>query len=252
MDLSFLDAFQSDSQLDAFVQDLFRVTIVRFCNQLPDISLYEVRSLMELDEFVSTIFERPLDVIQIIVPNGHESASECPYFRIIMYNWKPSTEVNYKLDMFFKTAGIVNISPRCSDAVIVGMDPKRGDINTNVSVPSQFCMTGLENISFIGDVQMNCLPSSCSVLKQFKGTSIEERMPPEIQWKIFLYLEHPTAAIIKSYSKFHLLQFNGFTSSYWDSHFRAMVRRPGVYFNSFTHAATPVSIPESLSSLQYV
>jgi hypothetical protein len=230
VDLSFLDVLSSDSQIDAFVQDMFRITILRLCNDLPDVGLHTISNPIQLDEFVSGLFANPLEVVQIIVPNTHETAERCPYFRILLYNWKPTREVNYTLDAFFKAAGVTNVSPRCQDAVVVGMDPKRCDAQTtNVSIPSHFCMTGVENISFLGDVQINNLPSSCKVLDQFRGTMIEGCMPCHLHWKIFQYLEHPTASIMKNYANFHLLYFDGFTSTYWDLHFRALVRRHGMF-----------------------
>lgn len=228
MDLSFLDAFNSDSQLKDFVSDMFKVTIIHLTNSLPDISIKSVSSNQELDEFITEIFPDRNSVVQIIVKNSTSSKDTCPYFRLILYKWKSSSEVNYKLDSFMKSASIFNISPRCDEAVVTGLDP-RLSLDNSISVPSFFCMTSLENINFLGDVDFECLPTSSTVLSQYRGTPLPD-LPPELQWMIFSYLEHPTAAVIKTHPKWDILYYDDDGSNIWDSHFRRMARRPGFFY----------------------
>lgn len=230
IDFSFLD---HDDELDKFVNSLFSVFVVVFDNDNPDIAVHEVKSNHALTTLVCEVFPEADSTIQMIIPNPHSTSDRCPYFRIIMDKYNTKSAVNYKLETFLKTAGITNVSSRCTTALVNGLDPI-GCVP--ISIPSMFRITSIEQLCFIGDLDMTCLQSACVKkhvgcrnLMDIPGIPIPDILPRELDNLIFSYLRHPVAECFKDY--------HDTISDHWTRHFNLLVR----YARAFPYIWQPVS-----------
>lgn len=201
MDLGFLG---SDQGISNFVDRLFMVHALFMSNDEPDIRDIELASLEDMELLLRELFPDPIDTIQIVVPNGHESRFICGYFRLILSGYGLKSPVNYKFETFMRKANITMVLPRCKTAFVVGLEPIG---HFALSVPSVFRLSSLESLQFVGDMDMTCLQSvanktSSSELAELAGGCyVPACLPSEIQWHIFKYLQHPCADIIKEYWK---------------------------------------------------
>lgn len=217
LDLSFLD---DDDSIDKFVEDLTTINILVFKNDDPDMSICWIKDGAELNTLTNSIFKDSSSTIQMIVPNPHPSMDRCPYFRIIMDKYTTKSSINYKFEAFLKMANITNVSTRCFSAMVIGLMPEP---SMHLGVPSCFCMTNIERISFIGDLDMTCMQSAvakshkgCRNLMDIPGISIHECLIDDVHWSILKYLQHPAATCIQRY-------FDEITR-YWTLHFNLIAR----------------------------
>jgi len=216
MDLSFLDGESGGDEMATFVESLSSIVVVYFKNSDPDMRVLEVKDQEGLDSLINSIFSGCGNMVQIVVPNSHLSVERCGFFRLVMSEYTPKSPVNFKLETFMKMAGISNISVRCEQALVIGMDQ---DTKTCLSVPSVFRLTSIEHLQLLGDIDITCLQSAhvashrgCRNLMDIPGIPLPRFFPDEIAWNILKYCEHPAAAIMKSYWK-ELDRF-------WDLHFQ--------------------------------
>lgn len=201
MDLSFLDDEEHvDKTIDAIVNAMCSIHAIYMSNSDPDVRIVEALNPDALDLETNRLFPNAHDNIQMVVPNGHESKYFCGYFRIVMSGYGMRSPINYKFETFMRAANIQSIYPRCTAALVVGLEPVH---NVPLSVPTFFRLTSLEHLQIMGDIDMTCMQSiagaqtSEDLVTIAGGVPLPSCLPDDIHWKIFRYLQHPCATMIK-------------------------------------------------------
>lgn len=186
-------------------------------NQDPDIRDIEASTPEEMDRIIQSMFPNPYDTIQMVVPNGHDSHYMCGYFRLVLSGYGQRSPVNYKFETFMRAAKITSVFPRCAAAFVVGLEPVG---NVPLSVPTVFRLTSVEQLQFMGDLDMTCMQSmagrdtSEKIEALVGGLPMPVCLPQEIHWHILKYLRHPCAELIK--------QETDRLTTFWSLHFMLM------------------------------
>lgn len=215
IDLSFLD--EDTSAIISFVDNMFKLNGIYMRNDEPDVRDVEASSPEEMDRIIQTMFPNPHDTIQMVVPNGHDSHYMCGYFRLVLSGYGHRSPVNYKFETFMRSAQITSVFPRCTAAFVIGLEPVG---NVPISVPTVFRLTSIEQLQFMGDLDMTCMQSIAGQDTSEKlealvgGLPMPSCLPEELHWHIFKYLRHPCAELIKRESDRMV--------TFWDLHFMLM------------------------------
>lgn len=221
-DWSFLD--ESQEGIDKFVGNLFSFHVLLFKNDDFDMRVIELTDAFEVEQCIKDNFTST-NTTQLILANG-TSRNDCPFFRVVMQDYSPKNVINYKLETFFRSTGILGVHARCSIALVVGLcanDPAAAMIG----IPSAYRVCPIKNLELLSPIDLTCTQSevrkvALDRLMSIPGMSLPVVLPREVHFKIFGYLRHPCAQLILDHRR-QLLQW----INYWDEHFACVVRSFG-------------------------
>lgn len=205
-DWSFLD---TDNGISTFVEALTSFQVLIFSNDDVDMRVVELQSYDQVKLLIDSNFRTTTGITTMTVKN--ESGDEfCRYFKMFLVDYSPKTVINYKLQTFMRSAGIVGIHSRCTAAVIVGLIDN--DIDAlPVEIPIQYRSIQLDYIDRSpAHFNMSSMDSLCGN----QGLCIPSVVPVDVHWNIMKYLRHPCADIISTHRDrvFSWIM-------YWDTHF---------------------------------
>lgn len=224
IDLSFLD-------VDEFANSLFKFRAILLRNEDVDMRVIELIDNEDVQQTIKKEFNKPCEVTQVILPNGSLD-DQCPYFRIILQDYSMGTPVNYKLETFMRSAGILGIHARCTVAMVIGLSGN-GMTAPMIDVPSSYRLCHIQPIEMLSPIDMTWATSGSNTRQQGSSTDIPGivlpyLLPKELEWHILQYLRSPSAEIIQE----QITYWNDFTS-YWDA-------RIEILLTSFTAWASSV------------
>lgn len=205
-DWSFLDRHDG---ISTFVESLTSFQVLIFSNADVDMRVVELQSYDQIKALIESNFPTTIGITTMTVKN--ESGDEfCQYFKMFLIDYSPKTVINYKLQTFMRSTGIVGIHSRCTAAVIVGLIGN--DIDAlPVEIPIQYRSIQLDYIDrSSGHYNILSMDSLCGN----QGLSIPSIVPVDVHWNIMKYLRHPCADIISAHRDrvFSWIM-------YWDNHF---------------------------------
>lgn len=214
VDLSFLD-------VNEFTECLFKFRAILLRNDDVDMRVVELK---DNDDVLATIkreFTKPCEVTQVILPNGSFD-EQCPYFRIILQNYSMATPINYKLETFMRSAGILGIHARCTVAMVIGLS-SNGLTAPMIDIPSTYRLCHIQPIEMLSPIDMTCVSSGLSErrredLTDIPGIVLPYKLPRELQWHILKYLRSPCAELIKEE-----FDYWRFFTAYWDYRVQLLV-----------------------------
>lgn len=206
-DWSFLD---SDKSLLPFIENLSSFQVLVFANTDVDMRVLELQSYDQIREFMKDNFPMYYTGITTMTVKNESGDEYCPYFRMFLVDYSPKTVINYKLQTFMRSTGIVGIHSRCTAAVVVGL--LGNDIDAlPVEIPVQYRSIKLDYIDRVASpTNMTNMESLCGN----QGLCIPSILPLELHWNIMKYLRHPCADMISAHRD-RLMSW----LMYWDNHF---------------------------------
>lgn len=182
-----------------------------FCNEYLDVKELDMHDEGNANDCVNLFFRNPSQVTQLIIPNPyfdvHGGDVVCSHFRLITEDYHSKSPTNYKLETFLHQAGIRGIHSRCTKAMVFGLD---GNMNSIVvSIPTRFWAATLPVMSLLQPLKTS--EEKCSEICGIQGMLIPFSLPPELDWNILKYCQHPCATAIQE----EMDRIN----DYWDYHF---------------------------------
>lgn len=191
--------------VEEFCRSLSNYNILIMDNNDPDVRVVEVNNDLGVSQVIQREFG-DLPVVQSIITNmDYDTRVRVPYFRVA-FAVQPGPDppvINFKLQSFYRKIGMSLLNARCGKTVVVGLHAV-DDLESPLSIPFAFCNTSIDPLEFTCDheVDMACLKpcAPCApgtTLCDIAGLCLPVYVPPEVQMKILLYLENPTASLIK-------------------------------------------------------
>jgi len=187
------------------VDDLFNYNVLIMENAQPDIQVREIKHDMELTHLIE--HEIGYGAIQAIVSNNDQETKErCPYFRIVATPPSSSIPKNYLFEAFLQRIGQgFMTTPRVVKALVIGLHALN-NLESPITVPMAFCTTNIPEfaIDIFGEIDMACLEPianrACSSesLVDIAGMCLPYHVPYEVQMRILLFCESPTAILVKN------------------------------------------------------
>lgn len=184
--------------------DLFSFNVLIFDNNEPDVIVQEVKHNTHLAVLISEVFGD--DPVQTIVNNlDQETRARCPYFRIVMSEFKADSPINFKLRAFYNQIKMSSLNPRCGRAMAIGLHAL-ANLDSAISMPLAFCTTSIDVVDYQLDsgVDLVCLKPcaqklnpTANDLSDVAGLCLPYHVPENVQWCILSYLREPTATLIK-------------------------------------------------------
>lgn len=193
-----------DFDFDMNVDELFNFNVLLMENAQPDIQVREMKHDMQLVQLIDT--EIGYGAVQSIVQNNDlETKDQCPYFRIVATPPSSHLPKNFLFEAFLEKIGQGFMStPRVVKVLVIGLHALN-NLESPITVPLAFCTTSVPDfaINVLGPIDMACLEpiggraTSSESLKSIAGMSLPYHVPVEVQARILLFCQEPTAAIIK-------------------------------------------------------
>lgn len=220
-DFSFLE---EENGIQNFVNDLYAFHVLVMSNVDKDMQVVKVMSPVQLGLRMTEFFAVGEETVQMTVKNGKEDPL-CPFFLMIMSEYKDTSPINFKLETFFRITGVLGIHARCSKAIVMGMMSME-HTNSMIDIPLEYHCMSIPSRSLNGPIDLyshhsttrkKCLEKLMTV----PGMPLPYNVPATVHWNIFKYLRHPCAEIIQQ-ERHRMMVW----MSYWDHHFLHV-------FNSF-------------------
>ena len=219
-DFSFLE---EEDGIRKFVDDLYSFHVLIMKNEDKDMVAVRVMSPEELSLRLNDFFGSGVETVQMIVKNGKEDPL-CPFFMMIMSDYKDTFPINFKLETFFRTTGILGIHARCSKAIVTGLMSQE-HTNSMIDIPVEYHCLSIPSPSLRGTIDLYSHHSTSrnkclEKLMDVPGMPLIPSLPYCLHWNIFKYLRHPCAVMIQEHRQRML-----FWMAYWDNHFELVFNR---------------------------
>lgn len=209
-----------DGAVERYVNDLFAFRVLLLRNEDVDVQVVKLMDKLCLAYMIDEHFIGRKNTVEMVVANEKDDIL-CPYFKIIMNNYLETEPVNYKLETFFRTTGVLGIHARCSVALVVGL---MSNVNPDsmVDVPIEYYYTCARPLEITGPVDMfshqSIMRKRClDKLMDVPGMPLPAVLPSSVHWHIFKYLRHPCAQLILDHRQQMLTWLY-----YWDIHFNML------------------------------
>lgn len=203
VDIELTEDMDMNQDMGKFVDSLFNFNILYMANDQPDVSVLECEHDYQVPLLCDQLFGSGKMYQQLIVNNMcPETNGRCPFFRVMMTDFDPSTPINYKLQSFFNRIRMSSLSSRCSKAIVVGLSTLM-QIDHALSIPFCFRTTEIEPLIFSGEIDLACTKITSAnaypegyTLADIAGLCLPIHLPVDVQNMILRYCREPTAQLI--------------------------------------------------------